>query len=324
MFSQMEDGYFRERAADIRDISERVLSILTEKDRNKQVPPMPAIVAAEALVPSETVQMDKSRLLGFVTRQGSGNSHTAILARNMGIPAISGIEIKKEWDGKTAVIDGEAGKLLIDPDEEMLAYMESRQREKEEQKELLLKYRGKETVTGSGRKLHLYANAGNLSDIVSVLENDAEGIGLFRSEFLYLEKDHFPTEEEQFQIYKTAAENMAGKRLIIRTLDIGADKQASYFGLEQEENPAMGYRAIRICLEQPEIFKTQLRAIFRASMFGNISVMYPMIISVAEVQKIKKMVAEVQQELFYQNIPYEEIEQGRISFMIRIIRQFYV
>lgn len=310
MFSEMEDDYFRARAADVKDISERIVSILNGTGMNTQIPPLPAIVAAEDLAPSETVQMDKSKLLGFVTRMGSGNSHTAILARNMGIPAVSGIEIKEEWDGKTVVIDGGSGNLLLDPDEEVLEYMEKSRQEAEEQKKLLLKYAGKETVTASGKKIHLYANAGNTMDIVSVLENDAEGIGLFRSEFLYLEKDHFPTEEEQFQVYKKVAESMAGKTVIIRTLDIGADKQAGYFGLEHEENPAMGYRAIRICLEQPEIFKVQLRAIFRASMFGNISIMYPMITSVSEVRKIKEIVSEVKAELTEQNIPYRDIEQG--------------
>lgn len=310
MFSQMEDSYFRERAADIKDISERLLDRLADRDTSAQIPPIPAIVAAKDLVPSETVQMDKSKLLGFVTRLGSGNSHTAILARTMGIPAISGIEIKKEWNGKTVVIDADAGNFLVDPDEETLTYMEEKCREAEEQRKLFLNYKGKETMTGGGRKIHLYANAGGLADIVSVLENDAEGIGLFRSEFLYLEKDDFPTEEEQFQIYKTAAENMAGKKMIIRTLDIGADKQVAYFHLEEEENPAMGYRAIRICLEQPEIFKTQLRAILRASIYGNISIMYPMIISVAEVHKIKEIMEEVKAELSEQNIPFREPEQG--------------
>lgn len=310
MFSQMDDEYFRERAIDVKDISERIVSILAERNTSAQIPPVPSIVAAEDLVPSETVQMDKNNLLGFVTRQGSGNSHTAILARTMGIPAVSGIDIQKEWNGKTVIIDGETGKLLLDPDQETLEDMEGKRREKAEQKKLLLNYKGRETRTAGGKKIHLYANAGSFSDIVNVLANDAEGIGLFRSEFLYLEKDHFPTEEEQFQVYKAAAENMAGKKIIIRTLDIGADKQVSYFGLEKEENPAMGYRAIRICLEQPDIFKTQLRAIFRASVFGNVSVMYPMIISAEEVRKIKEIVREVKEELTEQSIPYRDIEQG--------------
>lgn len=310
MFAQMEDDYFKERAVDVKDISERVLSNLNSKNTNQIIPPMPAIVAAEELVPSETVQMDKSKLLGFVTRQGAGNSHTAILARTMGIPAVSGIDIQESWNGRTAIIDGEAGRLLLDPDAEMLEYMEKQCREREETEKLLLEYKGRETVSGNGRKIKLYANAGSLSDVGNVLKNDAEGIGLFRSEFLYLESSSFPTEEEQFQVYKTVAENMAGKKVIIRTLDIGADKRVDYFGLEHEENPAMGYRAIRICLEQPEILKTQLRAILRASIYGNLSVMYPMIISVDEVKQIQQIVQEVKDELTVQGIPYKDIEQG--------------
>ena len=310
MFSAMEDEYFSARAADMKDISERMIAIFMEKQADTGIPPVPSILAAEDLAPSETVQMDKEKLLGFVTRFGSGSSHTAILARTMGIPAIAGITIRKEWDGRMAVLDGEHGRLILDPDEKTLRETQERMRETQEQKRLLAEWKGKETLTAEGKKINLYANAGSMPDLVSVLENDAEGIGLFRSEFLYLESDHFPTEEEQFQIYKTAAENMAGKKLIIRTLDIGADKQADYFGLEKEENPAMGYRAIRICLSQPELFKTQLRAIFRASAYGNISVMYPMIISVEEVRRIHELAEEVKRELRAQDIPFEQVEQG--------------
>lgn len=310
MFSQMEDEYFRARAADIKDISERLILALQGKSAAEGIPPMPSILAAEDLAPSETVQMDKSHLLGFVTRLGSTSSHTAILARTMGIPAIAGIKIQKEWDGCPVILDGEQGQLIVNPDEGTLEKSRQRLLEMEEQKKLLAEYKGKDTFTACGKKIHLYANAGNMADMVSVLENDAEGIGLFRSEFLYLEKNHFPTEEEQFQVYKAAAENMAGKKLIIRTLDIGADKRADYFGLEPEENPAMGYRAIRICLNQPEIFKTQLRAILRASAYGNVAIMYPMIVSLDEVRRIREMVEEVKRELRAQDIPFTNIEQG--------------
>lgn len=310
MFSQMEDEYFRARAADIKDVSERLILALQGRTAEKGIPPMLSVLAADDLVPSETVQMEKSRLMGFVTRLGSTSSHTAILARTMGIPAIAGIKIQKEWDGCQVILDGEKGQLIVNPDEAALEKVKIRLQQIEEQKKLLAEYKGKDTVTASGRKIHLYANAGNMTDLISVLENDAEGIGLFRSEFLYLEKDHFPTEEEQFQIYKAAAETMAGKKLIIRTLDIGADKRADYFGLEPEENPAMGYRAIRICLNQPEIFKTQLRAILRASAYGNVAIMYPMIISLEEVRRIREMVEEIKRELRAQDIPFSDIEQG--------------
>lgn len=310
MFTQMENEYFQARAVDIRDISERLITVLSERKQEEQFPQKPAVVAAEDLVPSETVQMDKANLLGFVANSCSANSHTAILARTMGIPAVSGITLKEEWNGATVVIDGCEGVFIVNPDEQTLNDMRMKKREKDEQKTLLFHFKGKETLTKSGKKIHLYANAGNLSDVGNVLKNDAEGIGLFRSEFLYLEKDHFPTEEEQFQVYKRVAENMAGKKVIIRTMDIGADKQAAYFGLDKEENPAMGYRAIRICLEQPEIFKAQLRAIYRASVFGCISIMYPMITSVDEIREIKKITKEVKEELQNQNIPFEEVEQG--------------
>lgn len=310
IFSKMEDSYFQERAFDVKDISERVVSILTKNDKKEQIPPKKSIVVAKELVPSETVQMDKRNLLGFVTELGSGNSHTAILARTMGIPAISGISLDKKWDGAFVIMDGEEGVLYINPEEDILKKLQKKQEKLDEQKKLLLQYKGKETCTKGGRKVMLYANVGNFSDIGNALKNDAEGIGLFRSEFLYLEKDHMPTEEEQFNVYRMAVEGMGGKKLIIRTLDIGADKQVPYLGLEKEENPAMGYRAIRICLNEPEIFKTQLRAIFRASAFGNVGIMYPMIISVEEVRKIREIVAEVKSELKAQGVPFKEIEQG--------------
>ena len=268
------------------------------------------ILAAKDLAPSETVQMDKSKLLGFVTELGSSNSHTAILARTMNIPALIGIPVSEEMNGKMAVIDGVKGELIVEPDEELLASYQEKKREEERQRELLLQLKGKEDVTLDGKKIRLYANIGSVGDVARVLANDADGIGLFRSEFLYLEKDTFPTEEEQFQAYRTVAETMAGKKVIIRTLDIGADKQADYFNLDHEENPAMGYRAIRICLDRPEIFKTQLRALLRASAYGNIGIMYPMIISVNEVLQAKKYVEEIKAELDEKGIPYGDVEQG--------------
>ena len=271
----------------------------------------PVIVVAEDLAPSETVQMDKSKVLAFVTRKGSSNSHTAILARTMNIPALINIEYDESMDGKMAVVDGKSGNLIVEPDAETLKKYEDMRADELAQRAMLKELKGKETVTKSGRKLHLYANIGSTGDVANVLANDAEGIGLFRSEFVYLEKEDYPTEEEQFQVYKTVAQNMAGKKVIIRTLDIGADKQIDYFNMAHEENPAMGYRAIRICLDRPEVFKTQLRALFRASMFGNISIMYPMIISVTEVKQIKAIVAEVKAELKEQGIPFrDDVEQG--------------
>lgn len=310
MFRQMEDEYFQSRAADVLDVTERVVALLLGDVENGELPRLPCILAAEDLAPSETVQMDKSRLLGFITRAGSGNSHTAILARNMELPAVCDLPVSPEWDGRTAVVDGEAGRLILDPDPETLQKMREKQAQQHRQKELLKTYRGRETVSASGKRIQLCANAGDPTDLVSVLENDAEGIGLFRSEFLYLGKKQFPTEEEQFQVYKTVGETMTGKKVIIRTLDIGADKQADYFHLKQEENPAMGYRGIRICLEQPEIFKTQLRAIFRAGVYGNLSIMYPMITSLWEVRQIKQIAREVQKELEASGIPWKELEQG--------------
>lgn len=309
MFSEMEDEYFKARAIDVKDISERLIRNLAggvEKD----IEDVSSIIVAKDLAPSETVQMDKSRLLAFVTELGSANSHTAILARTMGIPALTGIQISKEWNGKTAVVDGYEGILYIDPDEETLFAMEKRKKEDEDQKALLLQLKGKETKTKSGHKINLYSNIGNVGDVAAVLNNDAEGIGLFRSEFLYLEKDHDPTEDEQFHAYKSVAEMMAGKKVIIRTLDIGADKQVDYFHLDKEENPAMGFRAIRICLEREEIFKTQLKALFRASMYGQVAIMYPMITSLWEVKRIKEIAAEVKAELDQMGIPYKDVEQG--------------
>lgn len=313
MFSAMDDAYMQGRAADVKDVSERILNILSGAGNAAFTTDEPAIIAADDLVPSETVQLDKEKVLGFATMYGSSNSHTAILARTMNIPAIIGLgeELKEEYDGAYAVIDGFDGKIYIDPDEETLALMREKQAKDREKKLLLQELKGKENVTLSGQKINIYANIGNTSDVGSVLQNDAGGIGLFRSEFLYLENDTFPTEEQQFQVYKAVAENMAGKKVIIRTLDIGADKQAAYFNLPQEENPALGYRAIRICLTQTDIFKTQLRALFRASAYGQIAIMFPMITSVWEVRRIKEILEEVKAELKADGIPYnEEMEIG--------------
>ena len=310
VFANMDDEYFKARSIDMKDISERVINVLCGNDMGSDLGDEPVIIVAKDLAPSETVQMDKSKLLAFVTQLGSTNSHTAILARTMGIPALIGVEIKEEWNGKQAIVDGYTGTLIIEPDEAALAEYKKKAEEDAKQKELLLTLKGKENVTKSGQKINLYANIGNVSDLAAVLKNDAGGIGLFRSEFLYLEKDTFPTEEEQFTAYKQVAETMAGKKVIIRTLDIGADKQVDYFNLDKEDNPAMGYRAIRICLTQPEIFKTQLRALFRASNYGNIAIMYPMIISVDEVRKIKAISEEVKEELTKEGIPFGNVEQG--------------
>ena len=312
MFASMDDEYMQGRAADVRDISERVIGILNGATADGIAADEPVIIVADDLAPSETVQMDKSKVLSFVTVHGSLNSHTAILARTMGIPALVATDIAEAdaLDGKYAVVDGAAGKLYVEPDEETTGMLEQKKKEFQEQKELLETLKGKENVTLDGKKIMLYANIGNSKDLATVIQNDAGGIGLFRSEFIYLERDHFPTEEEQFQIYKQVAQTMAGKRVIIRTLDIGADKQCDYFEMEKEENPAMGCRAIRICLTRPEIFKTQLRALFRASAFGKLAVMYPMITSVSEVRRIKEIVAEVCAELDAQGVAYGEVEQG--------------
>ena len=310
MFAEMEDDYFRARAVDVKDISERLVNVLSGRNDGSDIGEEPVIVVADDLAPSETVQMDKDKLLAFVTKYGSSNSHTAILARTMNIPALIGVEIQEDWNGKLAVVDGYEGCLYIEPEEEVLVKMKKRQQEDMEVRELLQNLRGKEDVTLDGKKIRLYANIGSVKDVASVLANDAAGIGLFRSEFLYLEAEDYPDEEAQFQAYKTVAENMAGKKVIVRTLDIGADKQVGYFGLDKEENPAMGYRAIRICLDRTDVFKTQLRALLRASAFGNIAIMYPMIISVDEVRRIKAIVEEIKKELDEQGIRYGEVEQG--------------
>lgn len=309
MFEAMDDDYFRARAVDIRDISSRMVQILQGTQKNTEFDE-PVILVADDLTPSETVSMDKSKLLAFVTRYGSSNSHTAILARTMNIPALIGMDITSDWNGKMAVVDGFEGVLYVDPDEETLAAKRARQEEEQKKRELLEQLKGQPTVTVDGKKIKMYANIGSVEDVENVLANDGEGIGLFRSEFLYLEKDHWPTEEEQFEAYKAVAEGMQGKKVIIRTLDLGADKQADYFNLSDEENPAMGLRAIRICLEQPEIFKTQLRALYRASAFGNIGIMFPMITSMWEVKEIKKIVEEVKAELAAECIAVGEVELG--------------
>ena len=313
MFAAMDDAYMQGRAADVKDVSERGLDILCGVSGGMKEMTEPCIIAADDLAPSETVQLDKSKVLGFATMYGSSNSHTAILARTMNIPAVIGLgeDLLTKYDGKMAVIDGFTGMLYIDPDEETMKVMEEKRAKDQEQKALLEQLKGKENVTKSGQKINVYANIGNVSDVGAVLKNDAGGIGLFRSEFLYLENSDFPTEEQQFAVYKQVAENMAGKKVIIRTLDIGADKQVDYFGLDKEENPALGYRAIRICLTRKEIFKTQLRALYRAAMFGNISIMFPMIISVAEVHEIKAIIAEVKEELKNEGIPFkDDVELG--------------
>lgn len=310
MFAAMDDDYMKERAADVKDISNRVISILQNAENGSVTGEEPVILLADDLAPSETVQLDKSKVLSFVTRHGSTNSHTAILARTMNIPALIGIDFSEDVNGKMGIVDGYTGKLYIEPDEEAMKKYEAKKAEDENKKRLLLELKGKENVTLDGKKINLYANIGGVADVANALSNDAGGIGLFRSEFLYLESEDYPTEEAQFAAYKTVAENMAGKKVIIRTLDIGADKQVDYFHMEKEENPAMGYRAIRICLDRPEIFKTQLRAIYRASYYGTISIMFPMIISVKEVKRIKEIVAEVKAELTAEGIPFKDCELG--------------
>ena len=312
MFSAMDDDYMRARSADVKDISERVLSVLGGRATGIDASGEPVIIVADDLAPSETVQLNKDLVLSFVTVHGSVNSHTAILARTMSIPALIGtaIPLTDDIDGKVGIVDGKNGCIYVDPDEDTLGRMQQLKQEEQEKKELLQTLKGRENITIDGKKIMLYANIGNSKDLAAVLQNDAGGIGLFRSEFIYLERDTFPTEEEQFQIYRTVAETMAGKPVIIRTLDIGADKKCDYFEMEPEENPAMGCRAIRICLTRPEIFKTQLRALFRASAFGNISIMYPMIISVDELRKIKTIVAEIRQELTEQGVTFGEPKQG--------------
>lgn len=312
MFAAMDDEYMRGRAADVKDITERLLGILSGNTGSGIDADEPVIMVAEDLAPSETVQMDKSKILSFVTQKGSVNSHTAILARTMGIPALIGsdIVIDESLNGKLGIVDGTNGVVYIEPDEATLSEMQEEQRKDNEKKALLQELKGKEDVTLDGKKIKLYSNIGNIKDLANVIANDAAGIGLFRSEFIYLESDTFPTEEEQFNIYRTVAESMAGKPVIIRTLDIGADKQCDYFGLDKEDNPALGLRAIRICLTRPEIFKTQLRALYRASAYGNISIMYPMIISEQEVDKIKVIENEVKAELTEQGIEFGNPKSG--------------
>ena len=312
MFSSMDDDYMKERAADVKDISERILSLLAGGEKGKVMTDEPVIIVADDLAPSETVQLEKDKVLSFVTVHGSVNSHTAILARTMAIPALIGTEmpLDERVDGKFAVVDGVNGKIYVEPDEETFAELKERQKKELEKKELLLQLKGKENITLDGKKIMLYANIGNIKDLATVVQNDAGGIGLFRSEFIYLEKEDYPTEEEQFKIYKTAVENMAGKKVIIRTLDIGADKQIDYFDMAHEENPAMGYRAIRICLDRPEVFKTQLRALFRASAYGNLAIMYPMITSLWEVKRIKEIVEEIKAELTAEEIEFGNPQQG--------------
>lgn len=314
MFSNMDDDYMRGRAADVKDVSERLLGNLTGNVNGNFSLEGPSIIVAEDLVPSETVQLDKEKVLAFVTVKGSVNSHTAILARTMNIPALVGVELSEEemgrMDGKIGIVDGFTGNFHLDPEESLSNELQKRMNAEDEKKRLLKDLRGKANITLDGKEIKLYANIGNSKDLAMVLQNDAAGIGLFRSEFIYLEKKEYPTEEEQFTIYKTVAQTMAGKKVIIRTLDIGADKQADYFKLDKEENPAMGCRAIRICLTRPEIFKTQLRALFRASAFGNIAIMYPMIISVEEVRRIREITKQVEEELKEQGIAYGLVEQG--------------
>ena len=311
MFASMEDEYMRARAADVKDISERVIAILSGNENSGLVTDKPVILAADDLAPSETVQLEKDKVLSFITRGGSTNSHTAILARTMNIPAVIGVGdgLSEEYEGKLGIVDGAEGVIYIDPDEETLTKYKEKQKEYQDRLALLQQLKGEENITLDGQKIKVYANIGNASDIGAVMQNDAGGIGLFRSEFLYLESDHFPTEEEQFKVYRYAAETMAGKMVVIRTLDIGADKQIDYFHLPKEENPALGYRAIRICLTQHDIFQTQLRALFRASAFGNIAIMFPMIVAVEEVLEIKEIVEKVKAELDEAGIPYNKKTQ---------------
>ena len=311
MFSGMDDAYMKERAADVKDISNRVIRVLMGKQSGGITGNEPVILVAEDLAPSETVQLDKSLVLSFVTKHGSTNSHTAILARTMNIPALIGVDFPGDISGKMAIVDGFDGKVYIEPDEETLERYQKQKEEEEKKQKLLLELKGKETITKGGKKINLYANIGGVSDVAEVLANDANGIGLFRSEFLYLQSETFPTEEEQFRAYKTVVETMAGKKVIVRTLDIGADKQVDYFGLDKEDNPALGYRAIRICLKQQDIFRTQLRALLRASAFGNIAIMFPMIVALEEVLQIKEIVKSVMAELDASGIPYnKEIQLG--------------
>ena len=313
MFSSMDDAYMKERSTDVKDISNRVINNLVNQSNDTISFDEPVIVVADDLAPSETVQLDKTKILGFVTMRGSANSHTAILARTMNIPAVIGIGdmFLAEYDGLYGIVDGLTGIIYIDPDEETKVRMKTKQTEEQQKRTLLQQFKGKENCTLDGQKIEIYANIGNASDVGAVLQNDAGGIGLFRSEFLYLENKDYPTEEQQFQVYKTVAENMGGKKVIIRTLDIGADKKVSYFNLPKEENPAMGYRAIRICLDRQDVFKTQLRALYRASAFGKVAIMFPMIISQSEILQIKEIIQQVKTELAAENIPFkDDVELG--------------
>ena len=312
MFANTDNDYMSARSSDIRDISERVISILNETHMNLKAMPEPVIIIAEDLTPSETIQFSKDKLLALVTQKGSYNSHTAILSRSMGIPSLvtTDIEVNPSYHGRTAIVDGDAGLIYIDPDMTTLTKLQEKKKLIAEQKAVLQKMKGLKTITTTGKHIHLYSNISEPQDVDAVLENDSEGIGLFRSEFLYLQRDDFPTEEEQFEAYKTVVSRMGSKKVIIRTLDIGADKQASYFNTPQEENPALGLRGLRICLTKKEIFKTQLRALYRASVYGTLSIMFPMIISVSEVLKIKEIVEEAKQELDQADIPYRNVELG--------------
>ena len=312
MFIAMNDEYMSGRAVDVKDVSDRVISILNGTQVSEEEMPEPVIIVAEDLAPSETVQFEKDKMLAIVTQKGSANSHTAILARMMNIPSLvtTDIELNLEYNGKMAIVDGFTGKIYIEPDEVVMAEMKEKQKRAEERRRMLQALKGLPTVTKSGKHVHLYANIGGVEDVDAVLENDSEGIGLFRSEFLYLGREDYPTEEEQFEAYKTVVSRMGGKKVIIRTLDIGADKQADYFNIAKEENPALGFRAIRICLERVEMFKTQLRAIYRASAFGKVSIMFPMIISVSEIIRIKEIVEEVKEELRRNDIPFGDVELG--------------
>lgn len=312
IFAQMDDSYMKERAADVKDVSERLLNILKGASDEIFISDEPVIIAARELAPSETIQLDKSKVLSFVTTLGSSNSHTAILARMMAIPAVARVELPLDdsIDGKLGIVDGEAGLIYVEPDEETCKEMQLKKQQEHQKQKMLQQLRGKESTTSDGQKVMLYANIGSVEDIDAAVRNDAEGVGLFRTEFIYMEKEDYPTEEEQFQIYKQAAEKMEGRRIIIRTLDIGADKKCDYFGMEQEENPALGCRAIRICLMRPEIFETQLRALYRASNYGKIAIMYPMITSIKEIRRIKEIVSKVKAELKAEGIPYGNLEQG--------------
>ena len=312
MFAAMDDEYMKARSADVKDISERLVRNLSGEGDNDLSSMEPSVIVADDLSPSETVQMDKEKILAFVTVHGSTNSHTAILARMMNIPALIGVpmDLNSLKTGMMAVVDGFSGQVIFEPEEDVQKETEKRMQEEAEKQKLLEELKGKENITPDGRKINIYANIGSVGDLGYVMENDAGGIGLFRSEFLYLGRNDFPTEEEQLQAYKQAVQTMAGKKVIIRTLDIGADKQVEYFNIGKEENPALGYRAIRICLKQPEIFKAQLRALFRAAVYGNLSVMYPMITSTEEVEKIYAIVAEVEEELKAQEVQYKIPEQG--------------